>query len=55
MYAIRSYYEPMRAAAIRKAIETGTAALTAPIRLVQGDRKSFGALVLSPAYARDIV
>ena len=45
--------EPMRAAAIQKAIDSGQAALTAPIRLVQSDRKTFGVLALSPAFAPD--
>lgn len=45
--------EPMRAAAILKAIDSGQIALTAPIRLVQSDRDTLGVLALSPAYAHN--
>ncbi|MCB1959317.1 MAG: CHASE domain-containing protein [Rhodocyclaceae bacterium] len=45
--------EPMRAAAIQHATDTGQISLTAPISLVQGTRKTLGVLALSPAYAHN--
>ncbi len=42
--------EPVRRAAIRKARETRQPSITAPIQLVQENRKRVGALLLHPAY-----
>jgi diguanylate cyclase (GGDEF)-like protein len=45
------YSDPVRAAAIERARDTGEASATAPIELVQADATQPGALVLLPVYA----
>ena len=44
------YSESVRRAAIKKAMESGETVVTAPIQLVQENRKSVGALILDPSY-----
>ena len=45
--------EPVRRDAIHRSLESGLAAATAPIRLVQENQERVGMLVLAPAYRED--